>query len=257
MAARRFGPLGATVLSLLGRTPRPVEERGRSRGLSAERPEKGAFLRAIDIFRDLEPSEMAWLEQITTMVTCPRGRLIYSQEEVGEVLFLLKKGKVAIYRLTADGKKLTIATIEPGTFFGEMSLIGQRMYDGFAEAVEDSLVCAMTRADLERIVLTKPKVALRMIEVIGQRLFQSEERLEHLAFRSVPSRLAALLLRLAEERGREVEGYSHNDFAELVGTYRETVTKTLDEFKELGLVELGRRRLTVLDEAGLRAIAEA
>lgn len=217
--------------------------------------DKLGYLRAIDIFRDLGPDEMAWMEQITRMVTAERGQLMYSQEDEGEALFLLKTGRVQIYRLTPEGKRLELATITPGTFFGEMPLLGQHMYQGFAEAVEPSTICVMGQADLQRILVAKPQVALRMLEVLGRRLMDREQRLEELAYRSVPARLAAVLVRLADERGTTLEGLTHNDLAEMVGAYRETVTKALDEFKVRGLVELKRRRIVVRDLDALRALA--
>ena len=98
---------------------------------------KRTYLSETDIFRDLTAEDMDWVSQVTTMITAKRGRTIYSQEEPGEVLFVLKKGCVQIYRLTPEGRKLTLATLGPGTIFGEMSLIGQHMNSTYAEAVDD------------------------------------------------------------------------------------------------------------------------
>lgn len=214
------------------------------------------YLSAMDIFRDLTQQEMAEIERLTTMTTCQRGKVFFRPEETGEVLFLLKKGRVQIYRLSPEGKKLVITTLGPETIFGEMSLIGQRMHNTFAEAVEDSLLCVMSRADVERLILSRPKVALRLLEVVGQRLMETESRLEEIAFKSVPTRLASLLLRLAEERGEVIHGLTHQDLAEMVGTYRETTTQTLNNFKAAGLIDTGRKRITILDAEGLGEIAE-
>lgn len=238
-----------TVRGLVRRPARPSES-GR-----VDTGDKLGYLRAIDIFRDLTPEEMAWMEQMTRMVTAERGQLIYSQEDQGEALFLLKTGRVQIYRLTPEGKRLELATITPGTFFGEMPLLGQHMYQGFAEAVEPSVICVLGQADLQRILLAKPQVALRMLEVLGRRLVDRETRLEELAYRSVPARVATVLARLVAERGPVLEGLTHNDLAEMVGAYRETVTKTLDEFRVQGLVELRRRCIVVRDLERLRALA--
>lgn len=218
---------------------------------------KQAYLSETDIFRDLTTEDMAWVGQITTMITAKKGRTIYSQEEPSEVLFILKKGRVQIYRLTPDGRKLILATLGPGTIFGEMSLAGQHMSSTYAEAIDDVTLCVMSRADLERVLIDRPRVALRLLDVFGDRLHEMESRLEAIAFKGVPVRLAGLLLDLEGKSGPNVEGFSHQELAEMIGATRETVTKALDEFRAAGLVELGRRQLTILDREGLRAIIEA
>ncbi|MFQ6058548.1 MAG: Crp/Fnr family transcriptional regulator [Anaerolineae bacterium] len=217
---------------------------------------KLSYLSEIDIFRDLTPEEMDWVANIATMTTCEPGKVFYMPEETGEALFLLKKGKVQIYRISPEGKKLVIATLSPGTIFGEMSLTGTGMHNTFAEAVEECTLCVMSRADLERILLDKPKVALRIVETLGKRLKEAEARLEDIAFKSIPARLASLLLRLMEEHGRSIVGYTHQDLAEMIGTYRETTTQTLNNFKRQGLLSIGRKRLEILSPEGLKKIAE-
>lgn len=215
------------------------------------------YLRAIDLFQDLSPSDMAWLDSVTSMVNYRKGHLIYSPDDPEEVLFLLKKGKVQLYRLSSDGKKLALALLDAGTFFGEMALVGQGMYGTFAEVVEDAVICAMTKHNVVQLLSTRPAVALRLLETLGQRFLETQTALDSLAFRSVKSRLASIILRLAQKRGDGViEGTGHQDLAEMAVALRETVTQVLDEFKALGLVDLGRRRITVLNRDGLKQIAE-
>jgi CRP/FNR family transcriptional regulator, cyclic AMP receptor protein len=179
-------------------------------------------------------------------------------EETGEVLFLLKKGTVQLYRLSPEGKKIVVATLGPGSLFGEMSLVGQGMHSTFAEAVDECKLCVMSRPDVERLMREKPLVALRIVEALGERLVQMERQLEDVAFKSIPARLASLLLRLADEQGSDtIKGYSHQDLGEMVGTYRETVTLTLSELKAKGLLETGRKRLVLTDRPGLEQVAES
>jgi CRP-like cAMP-binding protein len=219
--------------------------------------QKLEYLSMVDIFQDLSPDEVANIDQQTTMSTCEAGRIFYMPDETGEVLFLLKKGRVQLYRISPDGKKLVVATLGPGAVFGELSLIGQGMHNTFAEAIDDCLLCVMGRADVERLILSKPRVALRFLEFTGRRLQEAERRLEETAFKSIPARLASLLLRLTEEQdGDTITGYTHQLLGEMLGTYRETTTQTLNEFKGRGLVNIGRKRIEILDRDGLVNVAE-
>jgi len=220
-------------------------------------PDKLGYLSDIELFQDLSPKEMAELDRVTTITNVPKGRVFYQPEEMGEVLFIIKKGQVQLYRISPEGKKLVISTLGPGTLFGEMALLGQQMHNTFAEAVEDCQICVMSRTDLERLILNKPQVALRVLEVTGKRLREAETRLEDLAFKGIPARLASLLLRLSEERGtRTITGLTHQNLAETVGTYRETATLVLNDLKAQGLIDIGRKRITILDPERLQAVAE-
>ena len=195
---------------------------------------------------------------MTAMTTCRRGKVFYTPGETGEVLFVLKQGRVNLFRINPDGKKLVLTSVDPGTVFGEMSLVGQGMHDTFAEAAEECTLCVMSRSDVEHLLVNKPQVALRFLELLANRLSEVETRLETVAFKSVPARLAAELLHRAEgtPEGR-VDGVSHQDLADAVGSYRETVTRILNEFRRDGLIELDRLSIGIKDAPGLEALAES
>jgi len=218
--------------------------------------QKLSYLSHIQVFRDLSPSELMKMDRQLTMSSCESGKIFYMPEDSGEILFLLKKGQVQIYRLAPNGKKLVVATLGPGAIFGEMSIVGQGMHNTFAEAVEDCLLCVMSRADVERLIREKPDVAFRFLETMSHRVSTLETHLEDIAFKSIPARLAGLLLRLAEEQGSDdLRGYTHQDLSEMLGTYRETITQTLNEFKAQGLIAIGRKRIALIDKRRLEALA--
>ncbi len=208
-----------------------------------------------EVFASLSVPERTWLAESTTMVTCEKGRVFYTPDEPGEVVFILKRGRVELYRIAHDGRKLVVAALGPHTIFGEMGLLGQAMYGCYAEAAEDSLICVLSRADLQALIRRNPEVGLRLLAEVGQRLQQREAELEALAFRGLPARLAGLLLREADAYGT-VAGYTHQDLAERLGTYRETVSQLLGRFRAEGLVAVEPKRIRVLDWDGLVAYAE-
>lgn len=215
---------------------------------------KLTHLSAVDMFRDLTAEEVEEIERATVMRTCKAGRVFYAPGETGEMLFILKKGEVELYHKSARGRRLVIARLRPYSFFGEMSCIGQGMYQRYARATQDSLVCTMKRQDVERVLLTKPQVVLRMLEAIGKRMVDAERRLEDFAFKQSAHRIAAFLLR--EARGDKLEGLRHEDIAETLGVFRETVTESLDELKKASIIKIERRRIIIVDRAGLEMRAE-
>jgi CRP-like cAMP-binding protein len=208
---------------------------------------------APDLFRGLTPEEIREVERVTTTRLFPKGQVIYTPGETGEALFLLREGGVQIYRMSAEGRKLVIAHLLPFSFFGEMSCIGQGMYDTYAEVTMDSLILTMNCAVLERLLLINPQVARRILEAFGRRVLEAEQQLEDIAFKGMAARVASLLLREAE--GSEVRGLSHQDIAERLGVYRETATNALNDLKAASVISIGRRRITITDRERLARIA--
>ena len=215
---------------------------------------KAAYLAETDLFRGLSAEEIQQIERSTAMTTCARGTVFYSPGETGEVLFILKKGRVNLYRTTEEGRKLVTSTVGQGTIFGEMSLIGQGMQESFAEAADDCTICVMSRADLERLLRDHPSAALRLIEILARRLAEADSWLAEVAYKSVPSRIATTLLRLSGEQAESVR-LSHQDIADIVGTYRETATRVLNELRAEGAIALERMHIEIRDRVRLEELA--
>lgn len=213
------------------------------------------LLSMVEIFRDLKKEELREIHDIVNMVTVKKGRIFYRPEEKAEVLFLLKRGKVQIYTLTDEGKRLIIETIGPGMSFGEMPLTAQSMHRAFAEAVEDSQVCVLSRGDLERLLIQKPQVAIRIVQSLSQRLEDTQAKLQETTFRNATARLCRTLLRVARETS-ELTGLTHQELADSTGLSRETVTNILNHLRAQGLVELGKRKICILDRAELQELAD-
>ncbi len=222
---------------------------------------KAEFLARCDLFRHLNAAEISELDRITKVITCPPGRVFYRPGEKGTQLFLVKMGRVQLYHLSTDGRKLITATLERGACFGEMLLTGPGIHQSFAEAITDAQVCTISKNDLESLLVTRPAVTLALFEVAGQRFTQLETQLIDASFKGTSARLATLLLQLAhvqETEGAEmvVSGVSHEELAERLGVYRETVSLALRDLKAAGTIELGRKHITICQPVRLTELAK-
>ena len=206
-----------------------------------------------DLFQGMTAEELREVERVTLTRTFPRGAVIYTPGETGEALFLLRAGAVQIYRMSPEGRKLVIAHLLPYSFFGELSCIGQGMYDTFAEVTEVSTIVTMNCEVLNRLLVSKPEIARRILEAFGRRVLEAERQLEDTVFKGIPARVATLLLR--EAYGDSVDGLTHQDIAERLGVYRETATNALNELKAAALISIGRKHIDILDRARLEKIA--
>ncbi len=134
-----------------------------------------------------------------------------------------------------------------------MLLLGQQMHDNFAEALDDVIVCVMSRANVQRFLLSDARIAARISKILGNRVSQLERRLSDTVLKSVPQRIATTPSLLANEQQRRPFGrglqvqLTHEQVAALVGTSRERATKVLNEYAEQDLVRLGRGKSTILD----------
>lgn len=224
--------------------------------------EKLWYLKRCDIFRGLSKQELDKVGAIAHERTIPKKEIIYTPEEKNEAMFILKKGRVRIFKLSSEGKMITLAILKDRDIFGAMSLIKGGTSKAYVETLEDSYICAIKQEDFSKLIKEIPEIALGLVEKINQRLKEAEDRIEDLVFREAPGRIASVLLKLAEEFGQENgEGtqitlkITHQELADMVGTTRETATVILNELKEDKVLKIEDRYLTVIDEKTLKELA--
>jgi len=218
-------------------------------------------LNEVDLFADLSPAEIAAIDLMAPARMFKAGDLVFTQSQPVTALFILKAGRVRVFRVTEDGKALTMAILEPGAVFGEMLLVGQRMYDNYAEAIEDSAICQLSVAEVERFLLSDPRIAIRISRLLGEQVVRLEERLTDLALRPLVARVASTLLKLSEAAPPARFGHApvvkltHEQLAGLLGATREATSKTMAEFAARNVIRQGRGRIIIQDTATLQTIA--
>jgi CRP/FNR family cyclic AMP-dependent transcriptional regulator len=211
---------------------------------------RGFILRELDLFRDLSDAEIDAIGAAAPMRTIPAGQVLYSPGRPTEVLFILKGGRVRLYLIGADGRTLTTAIVEPGQLFGEMVPLGQSLTDTYAETLDPSVVCLMSRMDVDRLLLSDSRIAARIADILGRRVAELETRLSDTVLKSAPDRIASTLARLADRDGASIR-LTHEQLADLIGTTRETVTKVLGDLAARGLVQQRRGRIIVTSRSGV------
>lgn len=220
------------------------------------------YLKRFNLFEEFDPMEMETLVPITNMEKVMARHLVYLPDDPSDRVFFLKTGRVKISRLSEEGKEVTLAILEPGEVFGELALVDEGPRGTVAEVLEDTVVCYIECLDFQKLLDRKPGLALKVSKLIGARRKALEAKVEDLVFRDVNSRLAKLLLKLAESYGTVVTKgvridvkLNHRELANLIGSTRETTTASLNGFRRRGLITSEKRRLVVVDRSGLEAVA--
>lgn len=196
------------------------------------------------------------------MTACLTGVLVTSPDDEGERLYIVKRGRVRLYRLTLDGKQLTLDILDKGRVVGRMSWLGQELNDAYAEAIEDAVICSFTPDELRRLIDRFPSIGLNIIRYLADRLAASERERELMAYRSVEERLATRLIELVERFGRPVNGgieidarLTQQELAEMIGTSRETLATTISSLRERGVLDMEHQRVVILELDRLRELS--
>jgi CRP/FNR family transcriptional regulator, cyclic AMP receptor protein len=227
--------------------------------------EQVELLCRVDIFEDLPEEEIRQvlkdLLRRNAEINLGAGEVFYTPREPDGKLFILKQGRVRIYKMEGS-REFTLEVLEAGTVFGEVAFTAHRLRDAYAEATEPSILLAMERADVERLIQAKPQVGLRMISLLSERLRYYETRMEDITLKAVPARLASLILFLAEKEGVQVPGeiriptnYTHEHLGTMIGANREAVTRAFGRLQEEGAVQIRRRLIYVEDVEALERAA--
>lgn len=189
----------------------------------------------------------------------PKGAMIYTPEQQADEILLLSDGSVGLYMLAPEGRTLMLRVVEPGQIFGHVAVAESGPYDTYAEAQSPIRLYRVNREQLAQMVSAEPELALELLDELNEHRMTVSRLLDEVAFKSVPARLATLLLDLAHRNGApslQLPRHSHRQLAEMVNAYRETVTKVINEFRAEHLLEIDRTGIKLLNRLRLEELAQ-
>lgn len=190
-----------------------------------------------------------------------RGRPVFLQGEESDYLCVLTTGIVRIFRSSAEGNEKTLALLAGAEVFGEMSAIDGKPRSASAEAMTEACVLSVPRIAFLK-ALSDPALARNMLDRLAHMLRDSDEAMDMLAFMGVRGRVASVLLKTAPVNTYQAASdaqarftFTQRDIAGLASTTRETVSRVLGEFMDMGLIEVSSRAYHIRDLERLRDIA--
>lgn len=183
-----------------------------------------------------------------------KAGVIATAEEMENNLYILVRGEVKLIYTNTKGRRIVVATLKPGAIFGEGALSTHVTPNALAEASSESDIWTIPASSANTMMVQYPILSWALLQTYGERLLQVENSLEDVAYKALPARLAALLLARRDKTTGMVKDLSHQTLADYLGTYRETISAILRDFKRQGFVQLGYRRITIVDEDALAEI---
>lgn len=191
-----------------------------------------------------------------------RGQTVFQKGDEGSYMVAVLSGRIRISATSPEGREVTLNMIDAGEVFGELALLDGKPRSADATALEDSNLMVVERRHFLPHLIASNDLALRVIDVLCERLRDTSETLGSLAMLDLPGRLARKLLNLAAEYGTSANGrirleirLSHTDLGRFVGCSRESVNKQMRAWEEEGIVAREGGRIAVCKPSVLRRIA--
>jgi len=223
---------------------------------------KSDFIRRVPLFASLTDAEFQSLEHIFLVKRFNKNQVIFHEEETGNYMYIVLSGKVKVMKSTNAGRESLLAIHQPGDFFGEMSLLDGRTSPATVSAMEDCKIVSISPQDFTSHLMTNQKVMHQIIRVLCARLRQVWSQIHVLSHSSADARIRAGILQLSSRHGLpDTRGVlinlkiTHQELAEMVGTSRETVSRTIAHLRRLGILKVDQRRLILLDPKALASLS--
>ena len=215
-------------------------------------------LRRVSLFADLTEDTLAGLARHLRRRAFRKDTIIFHQDQAGDALYVVESGRVRIFRSAESGQEITVDTLGPGDFFGEMSLLDGHPRSASALAEEDCVTHTLARADFQKQLAESPEMAGALLGSLSARLRRLMHYAETLAFFDVHARVRHVLLDLAQQYGLAEDGgvvinveVTQGELATMVGATRERVNRALASLRAQGLIDVRGKRMVIRDSSRL------
>jgi len=212
------------------------------------------FLRYVSIFSDLEEDTLDQISKLGIKKSFTKDSVVLFESESGSALFVIVKGKVKVSRFGEDSKEIILTILTESDFFGEMAIL-----DGFSRsanvtAIEDSELFIIQGNELLNLLRSHPEISINLLQELTHRLRAADVKIKSLSLKDAEGKVATVILQLADDIGKIQHGtveieklpFQH-DLANMAGTSRETISRTLHSFAKKGLVEISGSKLKIPD----------
>lgn len=216
---------------------------------------RAGVLKQSFIFSVLNEDELAELAGLAIERSFMPGEFIFWDGDAPEWFYIIAEGRVKVVKHSSLGKEFIIAFFGSGEMFGEVAVFEDKPYPASAQAVAETKVLGIKKEDFLSFLAHRPRVALRIISVLGGRLRDAQGRLKDLAGERVEQRLARTLLMLSAKLGSTLP-FTRQEIADMGGTTTETAIRFMSRLKDGGIIHSTRGKIIILNETKLRLLSE-
>src|SRR5436309_5496064 len=210
------------------------------------------YLKQVPLFAGLADEDIRGLMALAKRRTFRSGEVIFHREDPGQVLYVIKEGKVKISLISPDGQEISLVVFGKGECFGEFAILDGLPRSTDAVALEKVECYTLQRSDFHNAILKNPKIAILVMEALIKRLRNTDQMVEDLIFLDVYGRVAKKLLELADAHGVKVDDgvridvrLTQQELASMVGASRESVNKVMGYFTDKDFISTDKHRITL------------
>ena len=213
------------------------------------------------LLSQLDAQELNEVRRLSRRVTYERDEVVFDKHDPGDSLYVILSGRIGIHSVSSSGKQIFLNVMESGDVLGEIALLDGRERTAGAVAMEHAELLRIDRADFIPFLERHPKLCLRLMSVLCERIRWTSSIIESVVFLDIPRRVARRLLDMAREMdtstagGRVNVGLSQEDLANMLGTSRESVNKVLRSLQRQGVIRYDRSGIVIRDADHLEALA--
>lgn len=230
--------------------------------MSAITNEKIRLLSNITLFKGLSAEQLATIASVAFFKTYAEGEVVIEQDKPSRFLYVICSGKVKIVKTSKEGRAKILGFLDPGDFFGEISLLTEFNPSATVECKEEAKLLIIDREDFLVIIKDHFEITMRILEEISRRLYYADIEIVDLSFESIMHRFIKTILLLAKKPASKDKNQmeinipmTHKEIAEIIGTRRELVTKIISQLKKDDMIDvLKDRRIIIKDVKKIRQL---
>ncbi|MDY0131433.1 MAG: Crp/Fnr family transcriptional regulator [Desulforegulaceae bacterium] len=210
------------------------------------------------MFKSLSNEQIQKLLKICTLKSYDPNQMIFFDNDPANGLYLIKTGKVKIFKMSEEGKEQIFHIFSRGEPFGEAAVFADTGFPANAQTISKSEIIYIPKKELLEIFKKDPSTAMNMLAVLSLRLKEFTRLVEDLTLKELPERLASYILIQEKAQGKKnkiILEFSKGQLSKVLGTTQETLSRTLGRFSKAGLIEVDKRKIKVLDKEFLYDIS--
>jgi CRP/FNR family transcriptional regulator len=221
-------------------------------------------IRECELFDGLPDEAITEIEKKGEVITLGEGEVLFEKGDQGKELYVILEGMIEVtVPDPLSNKRKTLALLGKGEILGEMAILIDKDRSGKGEALRTTELFRFPDEIFHELTEEYPEIALNLSRILGRRLWDTDSEVQRVSFNTLQSRLSSQLLRLAKKFGKDVEQgtkidikLTHEMLADLVGTYRETITKKISDLKEKDVLGDSGDRILIKDWERLERISK-
>ena len=219
------------------------------------------ILRNIPLFREFEETQLQQIAQTAALRTYHKHEFIVREGDPGGTFYIILDGSVAVTRVASDGRETILSILKANDFFGEMSLFDSSLRSASIKTLSDVKVGVIDEKAFLDVLERSPKIARHLVTALSQRLRAANQLIAATTSQDIRARLASLLLNLSQSFGEKADNgvkitlrLTNQEMANMIGTTRETVNRTLNRFWDEKLIDMRTSHVIVVEPDKLRSL---